>query len=328
VVKPNPKITENEKYNKVVFGQLTPGQERYLGMLLLPFWALAWAAIALHTYEYIPTWALCLLVFYANVKHTVAAHDCWHLRNPLPFQYRMGGSAMFCGGFMPFACTFGDVEHQHVRTHHKHTKGVADHNDLDNDSIWSSYPLPLMLIGMFISPSHMSAYEIIFYQYAKNPSFLWPERIAANILHWAQLYVLYQTPSFWPALMAGHVAQWFLWVIFHGLLHRPSFLKFLLDVDPSGLRQVPILDTIFYVISANAWLEIKWHDMHHTHVKAVQTYGAAMARGYTYDQIQRACADACDDGLLIDEKGVVASPLAEVGHVPGSRKAYLAKKAN
>jgi hypothetical protein len=153
---------------------------------------------------------------------------------------------------------------------------------------------------------------------------LWPERIAVNIFHWAQLYLLYQTGVFWTVLFTGHCSMFGLWAGFDGLLHRPDFYKFLIESDPSGARKVhPILESIGRLISEHAWIEIKWHDVHHSHGHAVLSFGSQNLRGVTVDEIEAACADLVDEGLFLDSNGKPVSPLAEVGHKVGSRKRYL-----
>jgi hypothetical protein len=192
---------------------------------------------------------------------------------------------------MPFACTYGDSEHAHIKDHHR-TKGPLDRSERDLDSIWSELPMWQLLLNYFVYPSQSSAWGIVFHQYATHPMLLWPERIAVNIFHWAQLYLLYQTGVFWTVLFTGHCSMFALWAGFHGFMHRPGFYKFLIESNPSGARKFhPILEGIGRLISEHAWIEMKWHDVHHSHGHAVMSFASQELRGVTVEEIEAACAD-------------------------------------
>jgi len=233
----------------------------------------------------------------------------------------MVGFGLWCAGFIPFASTYGDSQQEHIREHHL-TKGVFDRVEQDHHSLFSDAPLWQMLLH---NRANTRAWDIVFRQYLKNPASLWPERIALNIVHWAQLYLLWNTGIFWTVLFVGQIAMFFTWAGFDGLIHRPSFYKFLLESDPSGARQLhPVLENIGRLISKNGWMEAKWHDVHHSHGFSVLTYAAQEVRGHSLSEIEEALADLVDEGLFLDSNGKGVSPLAEIGHRVGSRKEHLA----
>lgn len=319
----NAALVNKPEYGDVLFGKLTQHQEQKLHYRMLKYWSLCWTSILLNYLGCLPLFFTCLLVGYSCLNHIVVGHDNFHLRGKMPMHLRMVGFGLFCSGYMPFACTYGDNEHEHIKAHHL-TKGPLDRSEKDLDTLWSDQPLWKMLLHFFVDPAHTSAYDIIFHQYATHPADIWPERIAANICHWAQLYLLYQTGIFWTILFTGHCSMFLIWTAFHGLIHRPDFYKFLLDSDPSGGRRIhPILETIARLISEPAWIEMKWHDVHHTHGHSLLSFGAQEIRGVTFDEIEAALADLVDEGLFVDSDGNGVSPLGEAGHKVGSRKQFL-----
>ena len=324
----NHELCQKPEFRHVLFGRLTDREERKLHWACVQYWAVIWLGVVAHVKGYIGTWLLYPLVVLCCLRHCVNGHHCCHLKKPLPFPFRLTGFGLFCAGFMPIAATFGDVEHQHMTVHHPQTKGVIDTDDNDPHSRLSRMSLFRMVVTCFINPGHVCMEDVFFHQLLKNPASYWPERVATNLLHWGQLYLLYQMvgqSTFWKILMAGHISMFVLWLFFNGLLHHVEFHRFLIAVDPSGLRRIhPLVDGLFYLISADAWLEIKWHDIHHAMHIANSTFGAQMARGMTYTQIEMACADLVDQGLYLDQvTKQPVSPLAEVGHKVGSRQAYL-----
>lgn len=327
----NHALCQKPEFQHVLFGRLNEQQERTFHFMCLCYWALLWLAIVGYVRGYYSALFLYPVVALCCIRHTVNAHDCNHLKRPLPFLYRLPGYGLFCAGFLPLAPTYGDVAHQHLNVHHRQTKGVIDHDDADPHSRLARMSLLRMTITCAIMPGHICLEDILFHQILKNPAGLWPERVAANVVHWAQLRALYQLVEpnvFWKILMAGHVAMVVMWLFFNGLLHHVEFYRFLVWVDPSGLREIhPLVDGLFRVVSSNAWLEIKWHDVHHAMHIANCTYGTQMARGMTYDQITLACANLADQGLYLDKVSQKpVSTLEKVGHQVGSRQAYL--KAN
>jgi len=325
-VRANAAVVDKPKYGNVLFGQLTERQEQLLQYRMLKYWSICWASIVLNFIGFVPLWLTCLMVAYSCLNHVVVGHDNMHLRSQMPMHLRMVGFGLWCSGYMPFACTYGDNQHEHVKEHHT-TKGLFDRSERDLDTIWSDKPIVEMLLRFFLYPSHMSAWDIVFHQYLTHPAELWPERIAANIVHWVQLYLLYQTGIFWTVLFVGHCTMCLTFSAFHGLIHRPGFFKFLIESDPSGARQThPIIEIVCRLVSEHAWMEMKWHDVHHSHGHSVLTYAAQEMRGVTIVEIETALAELVDEGLFVDANGKGVSPLAEVGHRVGSRRDFLRMK--
>lgn len=325
----NLKLCKDPEFQHVLFGRLNQSQERFLHYVCFLYPVLNWLAILGYVQGYYETWVLYPMVALFCIRHTVNEHDCSHLKTPLPFVFRLSTYGLFCAGFMPLAATFGDVTYQHMRVHHVETKGVIDADD--PHSRLGRMPLWRMALQCFFSPGHVGMEDVLFHYLPKNPASLWPERIAANLLHWAQLWTLYQLVEqdvFWKILFAGHVGMFILWLFFNGLIHNDDFFRVVLKLDPSGLRRThPLVDGLFYIVSSNAWLEVKWHDVHHAMHIANCTFGTQMARGMTYSQIELACANIVDRGLFIDEvTKEPVSPLAAAGHKVGSRRAYLEAK--
>jgi hypothetical protein len=326
-VRPNTAVVDNPKYSTVLFGKLTQHQERMLQYRMLRYWFICWTCIVLNSYfGVVPLWFTCVMVAYCCLNHAVVAHDNMHLRSRMPMHLRMVGFGLWCSGYMPLACTYGDIEWEHIKDHHS-TKGVLDRSENDLDSMWSDKPMIEMFLRFFVYPSHTSGWDIIFHQYLTHPAELWPERVAANIVHWVQLYLLYQTGIFWTVLFVGHCTMALTWFAFHGLLHRPSFYKFLIESDPSGARMThPIIEVVCRLISEHAWMDIKWHDVHHSHGRSVLTYASHEMRGVPMVDVETALADLVDEGLFVDADGKGVSPISIVGHKIGSRKAYLEEK--
>lgn len=324
----NRALCEKPEFQHVLFARLTEDEEKKLHWLHVRYSAILWLGITAYTQGYIGTFLLYPLVVLCCIRHCVNGHDCCHLKRPLPFPFRLTGFGLFCAGFMPLAATFGDVAHQHMTVHHPQTKGVIDTDDNDPHSRLSRMSLLRMIVTCFVNPGHVCVEDVIFHQLLQNPASFWPERVATNLLHWGQLYLLYQMVGqsvFWKILIVGHLSMFLLWLFFNGLLHNVEFHRFLIWVDPSGLRCVhPLVDGIFYLISPVAWLEIRWHDVHHAMHIANSSFGSQMARGMTYKQIELACANLVDQGLYLNQATKQpVSPLAEVGHKVGSRQAYL-----
>jgi len=289
--------------------------------LMIKYLVIVWAAIAGHAMGLYPMWLLLPTVAWCCLLHTVNCHDLNHAREPPPMLVRWTGYGLFCAGFLPLASTWIDAAHQHIKVHHLKTKGPLDHHD-DPHSRMGRMTIPKMVLTCFLMPGHVSLEDILFHQILKNPPF-WTDRILTNLAHWLQLAVLYRVGPFFPVLLAGHVGMFSLWILFSGFLHQDDFFRLLVNVDPSGMRVIPFVESIMKCVSPNAWLEIKWHDLHHSHALAQRTFGHAMARGTSYEQIDSACANLVDEGLFLDNSGKPFSPLAKVGHVPGSRKAFL-----
>jgi hypothetical protein len=312
--------------------------------LMPKYWAILWTAIvvrAMISLDYVKflepygingfaNWLLFPIVGWCCILHVVNCHDCNHLRAPLPAMWRIFGYGLFCSGFLPLAPAYGDVEYQHLG-HHVKTKDPLEHDEEDPHSRLARAPGGVfgMAIYAFLFPGHISMEDIVLHQICENPSYLWPERIIANIFHWMQLAALWELSSqglvpFWPVLISGHIAMFVLWFFFSGLLHHPSWFRFLVYVDKSGMRYVPVLEPFMKIISSNAWLEIKWHDVHHAYcMGSGLTFGGRMAKGMTYQQIDTTCAKIADKGLFLDTAGTPVFSSVEVGHQLGSRAGYL-----
>jgi hypothetical protein len=325
----NGALADKPEYkHHVLFGRLTESEDQVLHFLAIKYWALTWVTILGHALFLYGNWVLCPLFAFFCFKHTANAHDCNHLKRPLPFIYRLTGYGLFCAGFLPLAPVYGDIAHQHIMVHHPKTKGVIDHDDHDPHSRLARMSLVCMLVSCAIMPGHVSLEDIRLHQYPLNPSHLWPERVATNLVHWAQLALLYHATH-------SVLASADCWACWHVrdlvFLQRSGPLFAVLHVfgerRPVWASQDPgARHHIFKCLISNAWLEIKWHDLHHAFGIANGTYGSQMVRGMTYDQIEAALADIVDEGLFLDSGGVAVSPLAEVGHKVGSRKAYLKNK--
>jgi len=323
----NAALNRNPKYERY-FRPLTPSEESTLHKIQFKWWACAWATILVQAFFGLPLWLYCALMGFYGIHHVVASHDNNHGHtNPLPFMNRLTGYALFYAGSLPLASTYCDMALSH-RLHHK-TKCQLDILPEDPDSWHSLLSWPLWVLVNTIQPSFCCITEVV-ERYIKNPARFWPERVVANLFHWAQLASLYRLVGqsvFFCTLISGHIAMVILMAYFNGLIHRPGFLQWLVDgdADPSGMRhgdalmqlQAAVVGTLWPV----AWLEIKWHDIHHSHLNT--SMGACFAKGMTYAEIDEMCADACDEGLFVDKAGNPVSPLEPVGHKVGTRKKYL-----
>jgi hypothetical protein len=329
----NAAVTAKPQYSKFFRG-LTPAEEHTMYDRQFRWWRIAWATILARAFLGLPLWLFYPLMTYCCMQHIVHAHDNNHRHvNPLPFLNRLTGYGMFCSGFLPVAVTFGDIAFQH-RLHHK-TKCQIDIAEEDNDSWRGNLPWYLWLPVNLLQPSFISFCEPFSYLF-RNPAYFWPERIAANLCHWAQLAMLYHLlpNEFWFTLLAGHVGAAAIMGYFNGLLHQPTWLKMLIDpvADPSGMRHgnafFHIQEIVLGTLLPSAWLECKYHDLHHSYINT--SIGACFIKGMTYNEIDEVCAEICDEGLFVDTSGRPVSPLEDLGHKPGSRKKWLeshAKKA-
>lgn len=323
----NAALTRNPKYERFFQG-LTEGEERTLNNKQFKWWACAWATILARAFPGLPLWLYYPSMLIFGVHHIVHSHDNNHRHaNPLPFLKRLTGYGLFYSGFLPLAPTFCDIAHQH-RLHHK-TKCQIDFSPDDNDSWRSVLSWPLWVLANGLQPSFFCFSETFWHLFV-NPARFWPERVVVNLLHWAQLALLYRLVGqkvFRLTLMTGHIGTAMIMGYFNGLAHRPGFIEWLVDrtADPSGMRrgdalmrlQAAVLGTVFPA----AWLEIKWHDLHHSHLHI--SIGARFIKGMTWAEIDEMCADICDEGLLVDKAGNPVSPLEDVGHKVGTRKKFL-----
>ena len=323
----NAALVNRPEFAEVLFKKLTERQELIIHFQPLMYWSMGWVAILLFAFSFIPKWLCGLAVGLIIIKHTGAVHNCAHLKGNMPFLLRMTGQNLFCSGFYPFAGTQGDWEWDHIKRHHV-TKGPFDHSQNDHDLDWAALPLWKLLLHHFLLVTPSAGWDVVFFQYFCNPASIWPERIALNLCHWTQLFLLYRlcgANDFWSILVTGHIATFIIGYFFHGIIHRPCWYRFLTEIDPSGERKIPIVDSILYFLFGSIWAEAKWHDVHHTHYHSLLCFVVPKVRGFTFNEIDSACADMADEGLFVDSNGECVSPLAEIGHKVGARKEYLAK---
>ena len=324
----NASLIKNPKYAKVLFGKLTPHQERAIHYKPMYEWIKCWVAILVYSYfpSYIPRWIFLLYIAQRVAIHANVGHDSIHLRSKPIWEYRIFGSILFCAGFIPVAPCITDIRSVHCHDHHR-TKGPLSPSKYDEDSKWAKLPMWQMVVNFFLMPGHASVVDILFHQYPTRKASL-EERVTTNFFHWLQLATMYHVlgnQTFWYTLMTGHVAMFFVWIVFSGFVHRPSFYEFLIWVDPSGRRRIPVVDPILYALAGRGLTtEVKFHDVHHTHGAYVRSLAAQLERSdgsWGWDEIEECCADIVDEGLLIDPITLLPmSGLSEINHQLGTRK--------
>lgn len=158
---------------------------------------------------------------------------------------------------------------------------------------------------------------------------MWLERILATLFMYAQFALLHQMGILFPALLASHLANAQTYILFHGLLHRPSWYRMLVSVDPSGGRRIPYVDPVLCaLLGEEVWAEILLHDIHHSHSLQVGCTHLQYVTGRASSKRIRAALEGmADEGAMIDAStGTAFSPLESVGHQLGARAAYLAKR--
>lgn len=171
-----------------LFEKLTPAEERMAMRRTLIYSATWWAAVVAHCAGICGVWGMGAILAWSVIHYNIADHDRFHVNaaHRTPFYLRCCTPPQ---GFLLVAGTFGDNYHNHIKDHHFSTKSVIDPHD--HDSKWSKLPVPLMLLGMFLQPSNLSALEVIGY-YIWGPSGLWVERAVCTILMYAQYALLHQ----------------------------------------------------------------------------------------------------------------------------------------
>jgi len=140
-------------------------------------------------------------------------------------------------------------------------------------------------------------------QQGKN---FWADRAMSTSWLWLQLAVLhYGMEMLLPVLIAQHIGAFATFFLFHGVLHRKSFFKWLNDVDPSGGRCIPFAEPVLrFVVGPGGWMEIKWHDVHHAFsldVGCIETqvmrWGCTPGtRVVPWEEVDRKMAEMCDEG--------------------------------
>ena len=316
----NPKLLVHAALAKkpryqVLFGKLNATQEQHIHWKVAHSWVTLWLAILAYSMGFLPRPVLLLVMAQCSIKHVGAVHDAGHLRSRPPLFARMLGLTLFCGGFMPVALCYEDIQHRHNDWHHR-TRSPLEPSKYDDDSKWSHLPIWRMTLNFFLVPSHSSALEIL-HIYLTRPVTRWQERILSNLFHWTQLALLYRlvgNDTFWMILWVGHFTMGTIWTVFHGFTHRAEYYKWMMWMDPSGARRLGVVDTVVgLLIGKGLWLELKWHDIHHTHSAFMPTFDAPKQRGYSWDEIEAACADLVAEGLLITPEGKPTSALWQIG---------------
>jgi len=199
-LRPNPAFSTKYSF---LFEKTTPSEDRTLVSIRCMWYVVWWAIMCAYAAGYCPSWLFLSIVPVVMLRFLIANHDCLHMRTAphLGLAVRVLGVPPF--GFLTVASTFGDNLHQHLKDHHLNTKSVLDTHD--PDSWWSQLPLGTMLLGMLVSPSDVSAYEVLG-QYLHGPFSLWPERLVATAVMWAQYALLHHMGVLLPALAASHLA--------------------------------------------------------------------------------------------------------------------------
>lgn len=314
---PNPALKSK---HPILFEKTTSYEEQTLIFWRYAYFAVYWLVVAFYAAGLLKSLAFGAIINVVMLRWMLANHNTMHMRSApsTSLFFRVCTPPM---GFQPVAATFGDNVYQHLKDHHLHTKEVLDVND--PDSWWSTIPLPLMVFGLMVSPSDASAYEILG-QYMHGPVELWGERIVGTLTLWTQYAILHQMGVLLPTLLAAHVGCVATFIFFHGLLHRPSYYQFLVAIDPSGRRRIPYVDAVFnLLIDPAAWLEMKFHDVHHAFVGIGDIHMHYTSGRASADQIEQACVSMVDEGLFVNADGHAVSPLESVGHRLGSHRAYL-----
>ena len=325
----NAALTKNPEYAKILFGKLTTKQQLNIHYKPMYEWIKCWIGLITYAYysEYIPKWLFLLFIVQRVGIHTNAGHDSIHLPSKPIWGYRVFGSILFLGGFVPIAPCVTDIRSAHCHFHHR-TKGPLSPSKYDEDSKWASLPLWQMALNFFLMPGHASVIDIVFHQYPSLKASL-EERLTTNFFHYAQLVTMYKLlndPSlFLQILLTGHVTMFLVWITFSGFVHRASFYEFMLSIDATGRRRIPYVDPILYALVGRGLItEVKFHDIHHTHGAYVRSLACQYERSdgtYGWDEIEEACAAIVDEGLLVDP--ITLKPMSgvsEIGHQINSRK--------